>query len=125
MRQTAYQLVFWTTLMKDMEKLSAECHECSIYKYMQTAEPIHLHEVPPHAWHTVGADIFEWKKSNCLMVVDQCSKYQVVKKLEGQSAEPLIDAFGEVVSLIGFPLRIASDRGTNFMSDSFQKFEAS
>ena len=32
-------------------------------------------DVPPHAWHTLGTDLFYWNKIDCLVIRDYFSKY--------------------------------------------------
>ncbi len=86
------------------------------------SEPLHPHEVPLHSWHTVGSDVFFWEKQLYLMIVDYYSKYPVVKLLQDNSAESLIEAFSEVVALFGIPNKLITDHGTNYMSDRFKLF---
>ncbi len=56
------------------------------------------------------------------MIVDYYSKYPVVKLLQDNSAESLIEAFSEIVALFGIPNKLITDCGTNYMSDRFQLF---
>ena len=52
----------------------------------KAAKPIgNVSDVPPHAWHTLGTDLFYWNKIDCLVVRDYFSKYLIVRKLPNSS----------------------------------------
>ena len=38
-------------------------------------------DMPPHAWHTLGTDLFYWNKIDYLVVGDYFSKYLIVRRL--------------------------------------------
>ena len=59
---------------------------------------------------------------NYLCIVDYDSKFHVVKRLEGLSAENLITTVKVIFAEHGIPYKVISDVGTNFVSDKFQKF---
>ena len=41
-------------------------------------------DVPPHAWHTLGTDLFFWNKIDYLVIGDYFSKYLIVRRLSQQ-----------------------------------------
>ena len=55
-------------------------------------------------------------------MVDYNSKFPIIKRLEGLSAENLTNAGKIIFAEYGIPCKIMSDAGTNFVSDRFQKF---
>ena len=60
--------VFWVNMPKDIENMIANCSTCQKYQPAQQREPLQSHEVPPHAWHTIAADLFSWEgKHTCLL----------------------------------------------------------
>ena len=52
----------------------------------KVAKPVgNVSEVPPHAWHTIGTDLFYWNKMDYLVVGDYFSKLLVVRKIPNTS----------------------------------------
>ena len=51
-----------------------------------------------------------------------CSKFPVIKSLEGLSAESLITTTKVIFAEYGIPQKLMSDAGTNFVSEKFQQF---
>ena len=70
----------------------------------------------------LGADVFHFNNKNYLCIVDYHSKFPVVKRLEGLSAESLITTIKVIFTEYGIPHKLMSDTGMNFISDKFQKF---
>ena len=80
------------------------------------------HNIPLRPWEVVGADMFHYNNKNYLCIVDYNSKFPIVKRLEGMSAENLTNVVKKIFAEYGIPQKIMSDGGTNFVSDRFQKF---
>ena len=89
---------------------------------MQPKEKIIHHNVPLRYWEVVGADIFNFNKINYLCIVDYNSKFPIVRKLWGLSAENLINAVTAIFAEYGIPHKIMSDAGRNFVSERFRQF---
>ena len=62
---------------------------------MQPKERIIHHEVPLRPWEAVGVDIFHFININYFCAVDN-SKFPIVRKLQGLSAEHLINAVSAI-----------------------------
>ena len=77
------------------------------------------HNIPLRPWEVVGIDIFHFNNKNYLCIVDYISKFSMIKRLEGLSAENLINAVKVIFVEYGIPHKIMSDTGTNFLSDRF------
>ena len=65
------------------------------------------------------ADIFHFNNKNYLCIIDYNSKFPIIKRLEGLSAENLTNAVKIIFMEYGLPQKIISDTGTNFVSDRF------
>jgi hypothetical protein len=65
-RLRAKAAVFWDGITKDIEELVAKCSYCQGHQTSQPPEPLHPHDVPPHAWHTLSADLFHWGQNDYL-----------------------------------------------------------
>ena len=57
-----------------------------------------------------------------MCIVDYNRKFPVIKRLEGLSAESLINTVKIIFAKYGIPQKIMSDTGTNFISDRFWQF---
>ena len=57
-----------------------------------------------------------------MCTVDYNSKFPIIKRLEGLSAENLTNAVKIIFAEYGIPCKLMSDAATNFISDRFWKF---
>ena len=56
----------------------------SLYEYRATKLTLELPNLP---WKKVTTDLFYWKASTCLLIVDYYSRYTEISKLNGHSSE--------------------------------------
>ena len=78
----------------------------------KSAKPVgNVSEVPPHAWHTLGMDLFYWNKIDSLVVGDYFSKFLIVRKLPNSSTHAIIKELGMIFTEFGRPFIIRSDNG--------------
>ena len=89
---------------------------------MQPKEKIIHHEVPLRPWEVVGADIFHFNNINYLCVVDYNSKFPIIWKLQGLSAEHPINAVSAIFTEYGILHKLMSDTGTSFVSEKIRCF---
>ena len=114
--------VFWVNLPKDIESMIANCPTCQKYQPAQQREPLHSHDVPPHAWHTIAADLFSWEGKTYLLVGDTFSRFPVVWKLTTLSSQATINTLKSIFDEYGIPTKFLSDNGPQFTSKEFQEF---
>ena len=76
-------------------------------------------------WEVVGADIYHFKNKHYLCIVYYNSEFPVIKRLEGLSADNLINTVKTIFAEYGIPQKIMSDVSTNFIGDRFQQFSKS
>ena len=67
-------------------------------------------------------DIFHFKNKHYLCIVDYNSKFPVIKRLEGLSADNLIYMVKTIFTEYGISHKLMSDMGTNFVSEKFHQF---
>ena len=72
----------------------------------------------------LGSDIFHLNNKNYLCIIDYHSKFPVIKRMEGLSAESLITTVKVIYAEYGIPHRLMSDTGSNFVSEKFRSFAA-
>ena len=54
---------------------------------MQPKEKIIHHDIPLGSWEVLGADVFHFNNKNYMCIVDNHSKFLVIKRMEGLSTE--------------------------------------
>ena len=59
--------------------------------------------VLPHAWHTLGINLFYWNKIDYLVIGDYFSKYLIIRRLPNSSTHAVIKQLGLVFTELGRP----------------------
>ena len=118
----ACKSIYWVNVNSDIENYIKNCTTCLAFQQMQPKEKIIHHDIPIRPWDILGADMFHINNKNYLCIVDYHSKFLVVKKTKGLSADSLILAFKIVFSEYRIPKQIMSDAGGNFISEKFKNF---
>ena len=83
---------------------------------------LEMSDVPPHAWHTLGTDLFYWNKIDCLVIGDYFSKYLIVRKLPNSSTHVVIKELGLIFTKLGRLFIFRSDNGPFYSSREFHNF---
>ena len=78
--------------------------------------------MPPHAWHTLGTDLFYWNKIDYLVIGDYFSKYLIVRRLPNSSTHAVIKELGLVFTELGRPFILRSDNRPCYSSREFHNF---
>ena len=73
-------------------------------------------------WNTLAHDLFEFHGKLFLIVVDRYSKFACMEPVVDHTADKTILAFLNIFSKLGIPNKIWCNRGSNFLSRSFQEF---
>ena len=114
--------VYWPNMNKDIENTVSKCATCQQHQPAQIKEPLVNHDVPPHAWHTLSTDLFYWEQSTYLLVVDNYSKFPVVKKMTTTTSKAVIKLMKSIFDEHGLPVKVISDNGPQYSSDEFLRF---
>ena len=89
----------------------------------RAAKPVgNVSDMPPHAWHTLGTDLFYWNKIDYLVIRDYFSKYLIVRRLPNSSTHTVIKELGLVFTELGRPFILRSDNGPCYSSREFHNF---
>ena len=123
-RLRAKGAVFWDGINKDIGDHVGRCTYCREHQVSKSPEPLLPHDVPPHAWHTLAADLFHWGQKDYLLVVDAYSKFPIVRKLGGISSYHVITHLKQIFEEQGIPIKFLSDNGPQFASAEFRRFSA-
>ena len=71
-RERARQSVWWPGINKYIEVMISKCLICCKHK-QQNTEPLKPTPFPEYPWQKVATDLFEWKKTTDVLVVDYYS----------------------------------------------------
>ena len=120
-RQLAQQHVWWPGIGKALKNTILECPICCQYRLPGT-EPLMPTELPSRPWQKVATDLFEWKKSQYLLVVDYYSRFIEISKLSTASSPQVIVHLKSIFARHGIPQTVLSDNGPQYSSDQFATF---
>ena len=121
-RSRAREFVFWVKLNDDLKELVEKCDLCQSQQNSTSIIQKYVSEVPPHPWHTVGSDLFYFRRIDFLVVVDYFSKYLFVRKIHNSTSSAVIKELGMIFSEFGKPQTFRSDNGPCYSSQEFKIF---
>ena len=117
----ARESVFWPGISDDIWETVERCGICQ--STSRAVKPVgNVSEVPPHAWHTLGTDLFYWNKMDYLVVGDYFSKFLLVRKIPNTSTHSVIKELGMIFTEFGHPFVLKSDNGPCYTSREFHDF---
>ena len=120
-RSGAREFVFWININEDLKELIEKCSLCQSQQNSTSTIQKYFSEVPPHPWHTLGSDLFYFRRLDFLVVVDYFSKYLLVKKIANSTTSTVIKELG-MISEFGKPQVFRSDNGPCYASQEFRFF---
>ena len=121
-RSRAREFVFWVKLNDDLKELVEKCDICQSQQNSTSSVQKYISEVPPHPWHTIGSDLFYFRRIDFLVVVDYFSKYWFMRKLHNSTSNAVIKELGMIFSEFGKPQVFRSDNGPCYSSQEFRFF---
>ena len=115
--------VFWPGISNDI------CEDCGkMWNFFKQVpgqpKPVgNVNDVPPHAWHTLGTDLFYWNKIDYLVIGDYFSKYLIVRRLPNSSTHNGDQGIRTCPSLsLADHSFLRSDNGSCYSSREFHNF---
>ena len=103
--------------------MTRSCVECSKHR-VQAPEPLIPSIFPTLPWQRVATDLFEWKGSKYLPIVDYYSCYIKIAQLSNESSAEVIRHTKSIFARHGIPQTVMSDNGPQFSSIEFRRFAA-
>ena len=102
------------------------CMACAANTNATKIAPLRMTPMPPEPWTDLSVDLYGPLRTGhfLLVLVDEHSRYPVVKKISTSSAQAVIPALQSTFALLGVPASIKSDNGTPFNSAQFAQFAA-
>ena len=120
-RARARRSVWWPGMSSQIQELVQNCRVCRVMSPVPV-EPLCPSTLPDKAWERLGADIFEFKKSHYLIMVDYYSRWIEVRKLSSLNAGSEVEAFKSIFCVHGILELVISDNGPQFSSGEFLSF---
>ena len=121
-RSRAREFVFWVNINRDIEELVQKCSLCQSQQNSTASIQKYVSEIPPHPWHTIGSDLFYFRRIDFLVVVDYFSKYLIMRKIHNSTTSKVIKELGMIFSEFGKPQVFRSDNGPCYSSQEFRFF---
>ena len=117
----ARESVFWPGIS---DVICEAVEKCGICQSSSKAAKLigNISEVVPHAWLTLGTDLFYWNRIDFLMIGDYFTKFLIVRKLLNSSTHVVIKELGMVFTEFGQPFMLKSDNGPWYSCREFQQF---
>ena len=101
-RERAKQSVWWPGLSTQLEDLVRSCSECIKFQ-SQRAEPLKSSPMPSLPWKRVATDLFEWKKTTYLLIVDYYSRWIEIAHLDCLTAKTVVQHTKSIFARHGIP----------------------
>ena len=124
-RERAKSSVWWPGLSSKIEDLVQNCETC-IKKAPERTEPLRPTPTPDRPWQLIGTDLFEWKNTSYLIVVDYFSRFiEAAEMPRRPTSAALVTRMKAIFARHGIPDVVKSDNGTQYMSREFREFSSS
>ena len=121
-KMRAREILYWPFMTKEIEDVVESCHVCNKYKKSKIKEPLMPREVPNEPWQMVGMDLFHYKASEHLLIIDYFSKFVEVIKLNSTDAHSVINVLKNIFARLGIPQEVYSDNGPQFNNYLIKEF---
>uniref|UniRef100_A0A1X7UAX6 Integrase catalytic domain-containing protein n=1 Tax=Amphimedon queenslandica TaxID=400682 RepID=A0A1X7UAX6_AMPQE len=108
-------------ISSQLQDVVSSCKICCQH-YSQRAEPLIPSELPQLPWQKVGMDLFDYKGSTYLLIIDYYSHYIEIAKLSKTTAGEVINHCKSIYARHGIPDMKVSDNRPLFAAESFKEF---
>ena len=113
--------LFWPGISNKICQTVDTCGSCQATFTAQWKLPSVPNEIPPHAWHTLGTDLFYWKCFDFLVLGDYFPKFLIVRKLPSSTSSAVCKEISNIFMEFGKPYIIRSDNGPCYASKEFKE----
>ena len=118
----AREIMYWPLMNKEIEDLVASCAICMQFKKNNNKQSLMLRDIPNEPWVMIGLDLFYFRGSNWLLIIDCFSKYIEVVKLQTSDSISVINILKSIFARFGIAKEMCSDNGLQFGSFAMRKF---
>lgn len=122
-KSIARSYVWWPGIDEAVE---GRCRACAVCAATAAAPPAHAPRPwpwPDRPWARLHLDFLgPIGGTTYLVIVDACSKWIEIVKMDRTTAGSVISKLREIFSRFGIPKQVVSDNGPPFSSEEFEKF---
>ena len=118
----AAHTVYWPNISEDIVQFMLNCPTCLTYsnqKQKNTKSQLGQ-EVPIIPWTKLGSDLFSLNGDNYLLIVENTSRFPIVKSSNHKLERSIADMYCLIMSEYGWPDTIVSENGPCFVSQEFK-----
>ena len=113
--------LFCPGISNEISQTADKCVICQTTSTAQRKHPSVPGEIPPHAWHTLGTDLFYWMQTDFLVLGDCFSKYLIVRKLPSSTSSAVCKEMSNIITEFGKPYIIWSYNHPCYTSTEFKE----
>ena len=92
------------------------------FKKNNNKQPLMLRDIPNEPWVMIELDLFYFRGSDWLLIIDYFSKYVEGVKLQTSDSISVINISKSIFARFGIPKELCSDNGPQFESFAMRKF---
>ena len=113
--------LIWLGISNEICQTVDKCGICQATSTAQRKLPSVPSGIAPHAWHTLGTDLFYWIHCDFLVLGDYFSKFIIVRKLPSSTSSAVCKEMSNIFTEFGRPYIIRSDNGPCYASKEFKE----
>ena len=116
--------VWFPGINKAVEAAINTCIPCQVNSTRFETTPLSMTPLPPGPWLHLSIDFCGPLPTgeSLLVIIDKYSRYPIVEVMRDTSAEAVIPVVDKIFSVFGYPERIKSDNGPQFISSLWKNF---
>jgi hypothetical protein len=114
----AKTLYYWKNMTKEIEQLIDGCEKCQVHARFQRKESLRQ-TIAEGPMHMNSADLAQYGNKTYLVHSDRYSNFLWIYQLKTTTTKSVIDALWHTFYLMGFPDRLRTDNGPQFISQEF------
>lgn len=117
----AREFVYWSTLSNDVTEKIKRCKICQHTQRKPVKETVLMKPIPTLPFEIVSSDVFYYKRSQYLLLVDSYSGYYEIEEMKQTNASSMITQFKKWFATHGIPKEFHSDNAV-YSSKEFNEF---
>ena len=111
-KEGARRVIWWPGMTSQIKEKIHKCKRCCQYQKARV-EPLLPSSLPELSWQKVGTDLFVWKHSTYLLIIDYYSHFIEVAELSSVKSESVILELKKIFARHGIPQLVILDNGLN------------
>ncbi len=118
-RANARLLYYWPNMSRQIAEMIANCEECQQVRSSLPQEDFQFYEPASYPFEKLGTDLFEYKGSHYIVVVDRFSGMIFAKKIRYQRTSSVLKYFRQLFNMFQYSREVVCDSGPCYR-DTFE-----